>query len=868
MARWSNVVRFWHNLRHRRRVESELDDELQTFVDLLTDEHVAAGVAPAEARRLARVELGGAASVKDHVRAIRAGAWLDSIVRDLRMATRTLRRRPVFAIAAVLSIGLGLAANVAVLDALHSLVFRPLPVERPQELVRLVDQRDTVVYSAYDQLHRGSSTLSAVIMMTTPSSTDIRDDDERARVSLQMVSDDFFDVLGVRPTFGRVLHEPSPGVSREPIAVISHAYWQRRYGGSPAAIGARFFRRDQAFTIGGVAAREFRGANIDVPVDIWVPFEYVVPPNSADRTQGRWIQVLGRLRPGATSADATAEATRVLGRPVQLVAGATGFSALRAELLQPLIMLAVVVGFALLITCANLVNLSLSSASARHREFAVRLALGASRWRLVRQLLTESLLLTALGAAVAVALAFWANGVLLGYLPQRWATALPNLALRFDSVMAACLAALAIVTWLLVGVLPAFKSTAASTAVLKVGAIGGARSHGWIRRGLVVVEVAMCTITLVVAGLFVRTVQNLLQQDTGYQAERLLVADVEMPRGYSETRRDELFEQLVARAAALPGVVSAGFSRSGQLSGSGIEYPVRLPGAANDADDRHVVFEQRVSPDFLDAMGTRLLAGRAITNADTSLSRHVAIVNEQFVRLLFPEGQAVGRSFIKEGGSRKVDDIEIVGVVEDSKWINLREASPPMYYVPYRQMPGSPLVRLAIRTSSDVPTLGTQLVQSARGLDREIILTDVVPFGDVVDRTLVLERLLADISSAVGIVGLMIASIGLHAVLAGSVTQRRREIGVRIAIGALPSTIEWMIVRESLGLLAVGFLVGVPIALAGASLASSMLFGLRTADPMTAGLVLAVLAVATLAASYFPARQAARIDPIVVLRDE
>jgi predicted permease len=388
-------------------------------------------------------------------------------------------------------------------------------------------------------------------------------------------------------------------------------------------------------------------------------------------------------------------------------------------------------------------------------------------------------------------------------------------------------------------------------------------------RGLLVSEMAMCTLLIIVAGLFARTVQNLRWQNTGYQEDRLLVADIRFPVTYSEEKRDQLLEELQLRAADLPGVEVASFSHAGQLSGYGIEYKIHLPGtAAPTADETFAIFEQRVTPGFLAAMGTRLLAGRDFTLADDVQAAPVAIVNEAFVRQFHLDANPIGQRFIKEGGSRRIQTIEVVGLVADAKWLDLRRESPAMYYIPYRQNAGTPVVRFAIRAQGDLDHLGTQFAGLAGSIDPQMKPKDVVPFGEIVDRSLMLERLVAQVSTAFGALATLIAAIGLYGVLAYSVVRRRREIGVRIALGAAPSSVEWMVLRESLTLLIAGFVIGVPAALLVTRLVSSMLFGLSPQDPTTIAAAIGVLAVTTVVAAYIPARRASRVDPNIALRVE
>jgi putative ABC transport system permease protein len=498
---------------------------------------------------------------------------------------------------------------------------------------------------------------------------------------------------------------------------------------------------------------------------------------------------------------------------------------------------------------------------------ALRAAVGASRGRIVRQLITESLLLSTLGAALGLGVAHWISGALLAFLPPEQAIALPNLRFALDAPVLGFVALASLLTCLLFGVVPALRVTGRiAAATLKAGA--GQRNRSLLRRGLLVGQVAMCTALLVVAGVFVRSLQNLRGQEAGYLEDRLLVADIGFPRAYPEARRDELIEELRTRAAALPGVEIAAFSHVGQLSGGAIEFRIGFPGRDRPDNDETTVIEQRVSPGFLRAMGTPLTAGRDFSPSDDEHAPLVAIVNESFARRFLPGEDPLGARFFRDGGSRSREAMEVVGVVKDSKWINLREEASAMYYRPYRQMGGTPAVRLAVRTSGDPEPVSRDLLRVAQSVDRGIALSNVVPFREIVNRTLVIERLVAQVSTGFGVLALLIAGVGLYGVLAYHVAHRRREIGLRIAVGAQPGTIEMMFLTESLRSVAFGVAIGIPVAIVVTRLVSSMLFGLSPQDPVSIGIALAALMLVAVAATYLPARSAARTDPLLALREE
>ncbi|HEV2447397.1 MAG TPA: FtsX-like permease family protein, partial [Candidatus Sulfopaludibacter sp.] len=582
------------------------------------------------------------------------------------------------------------------------------------------------------------------------------------------------------------------------------------------------------------------------PADIWVPLEQAMPPGSPMWTRGRWLQLLARLGPGVTHAQAEAEATALTGRKITLQQGGTGFSRLRERFSRPVIVLECVVALVLLIACANLANLTLAGAASRHSEFALRKAIGAGRGRLVRQLLTENLLVSALGAMLALAVAGWMSAAMLRFLPPEAAPALANLRFHLNGPVLAFTASVSLATCLLLGLAPAIRATSHSLAA------GMKREGNWANRGLIVAEVAMCTLLLIGAALFVESLRNLRALPTGYSdVEHIVTADVEMPRTYSAADRRQRMEDLRQRAAALPGVQVAATSHIRPLSGFSISDGIPINGEIQNIDVQHV------SPGFLAAMGTPLITGRDFSERDDTRAPQVAIVNESFVRQFLADGNPLGAHF----------GLEIVGVVRDTRWINLKDKPPAMYYRPLAQWDGTAMT-LVVRATGDFATVSAGLGRAAHDVDPKIALRDVVPFREMEDRILVIERMLAQGATAFGALALLVACIGLYGVLAYGVARRTREIGVRMALGASRGGVQWMVLRESLALLAVGFAIGVPAALALTRYSAAMLFGITAHDPRAMVSALGILLAVALAAAAIPARRAASVDPLTALRYE
>jgi len=861
----------------RSRRDAEIRDELRFHLDEEEDERRAAGLSGVQARAAARRDLGNPTLVAEDTRAAWGWRWLEHLAQDFAYALRIVRRRPGFTTAAILSLTLGIGGNVALFSLLDALLVESLPVHRPAELVELFEPPrqgsrpiDDFIYNHYLKLREGVTRLGPLAGASLTFEGEVFLHGGRQRAIVQMVSDNYFDTLGVEAARGRVFHAGAATAGSEPIAVISDSYWRRVFGGDPSAIGAALRYRTADTTIVGIAPPRFRGTELEASVDVWLLVEQVVPPASQDRARGRWIRVFGRLAPGATVEQAAAEATAVMARPIILQTGGRPYSSLRAQLHQPLLLVGLVVVLVLAITCTNLANLTVAGNLARERELAVRRALGASRWRMVRQLLTETFVLVGAGTAGALLLARWITAALLSFVPPRYAPALLDLRFELDARVLALAVLTTLVTTTAIGLLPALASTrGGSSSGLRVGAGGAPRTRTWTSRALLIGEIAACAVLLMVAGVFVRTVQNLRAQDAGYYESQLLVADISFPRDYREQRRDVLIDELRHRVAALPGIERAGFSRVGQLSGSGFGSRIGVPGAAASAGDLSDVVEERISPGFLATMGTRLIEGRDFVDADSETARPVAIVNEAFAMRLFGSTRAaLGRTFYQEGGSRSKEPMEVIGVAQDVRWVSLRSAPVPMYYRAYAQQGGTPAVRLALRVSGSVEGVIPQLLATAQAIDRDMTLSNIVPFAEIVNRVLVVERLVAYLSSVFAVLGLLIAAIGLFGVLAYSVARRRREIGVRIAVGATRGSVERLFLRESFALFAIGLAIGVPLGIAVTRSVASMLYGIGPQDPSAIAAVALVLGLATGAAAYLPARRAASIDPIDALRDE
>jgi predicted permease len=845
------------------RLDADLDDEFQSHLEQRIDDLIAHGAAPDEARREAARLFGNRARLRESTHDRDVLVWVQSMLQDLRFAARGMRRNPAYAAAAVLSLALGIGANTAIFSVLDGLLLRLLPVDDPERLVALRDTfSDRFNYADFELLRTHSQLLSGVAgIMYLPRTLEISDHGRSLQVPMQIVSGSYFELLGVGAARGRAFGQPDGST----VAVISDRYWRTHYNASPDAIGEHFHWADWEFTIIGIAPPGFRGVLLDVPADVFVPLETAVPPGSELRTRGRTVSLMARLRPGVTPRQAAAEAGALLHRAIHVEGSGTGFSALRERIARPLLVLQFLVAFVLLIACSNLGNLALAAAAARRREMAVRQAIGAGRLRLVRQLLTESALLALAGGALAILIAQWISKALLLFLPPNAADVLPNLSFRLDAHILGFTAALTLAACLLFGLAPALHATR-STLVsgLRLTPDGGRALSGWLSRALVVCEVGLCTAVLMTSGLFVRTLRNLRILDPALAPDQIVVANIPIARGYSIAERLQAFDTLRGRAAAIPGVSAAGYVHVRPLTGHGLTASIQIEGQVPRPNEDFDTLTERISPGFLAAMGIPLVEGRDFTGRDDTTTTPVAIVNELFARRFLPGEGAIGRRFRLTGDSQVM---QIVGLVKDTRWLGLREPPSAMFYRPFRQDSAS-FATLAVRTAVDRNATAAALLRIARDMHPPLAIDDIVPFTELENRALFTERMIAQVSTAFGVLALGIACVGLYGLLSYAVARRTREIGIRMALGASRAGVQWLVLRESLVLLGMGLAVGVPAALAANRFAASLLFGLTPADPAAIAAALAIMTATALVSASIPARRAVLVDPSSALRYE
>lgn len=892
------------SLGRRERVEQEIDAELREHMAMCIDDNLAKGLSREAAERDARTRFGNPTVMRERVTQEDAALGLESFWHDLRSALRTLRKSPGFAFVVVATLALGIGANTALFELLDAVLLQSLPVKNPQQLAQVrvmnTDKARGSFNSAYPVVtnpiweklrgdHQGFSAIAA--WRDTGFSTDSGGDAHY--VNGLFVSGDFFSVLGIQPFAGRLFtaHDDRPGCGL-PGAVISYGYWQQQFGGRPA-VGEKLILNDKPVQIIGIAPRNFFGLSVGTDFNVAVPICAEPPLQITDRLNSGtqwWLSIIGRIDPAwsvrqvaahlqASSPGIFASTLRpdyppesvkdYLAMKLTAEPSPAGVSMLRDTYSDPLRFLLGIAGLVLLITCANLASLMLARTSARERDMAVRLAIGASRWRLIRLVLGESLLLSLAGALAGAALA-----QALGRSLVAWLSTQDNpisLQFRLDWRLFAFLLALSLLTCLLFGLAAALRaSRTAPGAAMKAGGRGmtASRGHLGFRGVLVVSQVALSLVLLFSALLFTRSLRNLLVDDLGFQTKGVLIAGIDFTRLHLPADRDVPFQrQLLDRLHSIPGVDAAANTNVVPLSGESWSNTVWVDG--QDSARRENSSFSSVSPDYFNTLRIPISAGRDFNDRDTAQSPRVAIVNQAFVKKLGLGNHAIGARFWREATPTNPAQLnEIVGVVGNIKYRSIREAAPPLAFLSLAQDNGNGS-QMQVLLRSHLPMEATE--QAVRGALHGVssgISFDFLPLEDQIGQSLLAERLLATLSVFFGALAVILAMTGLYGVMSYTVTERTTEIGIRMALGAQRSTIAGMILGKAASLLAVGLVLGTVLSLAVASAASALLFGLKPRDPVTLILAALLLALVTVVASLLPSMRAANVNPIDSLRME
>jgi putative ABC transport system permease protein len=906
---------------HRRK-QSDFSDELESHLALEANLLREQGLSEEEARRTARLHMGNLMNHEERFYESSRWMWLEHFRQDVRYAFRQLRRAPAFAVTAILTLAIGIGATTSIFTLIHAVLLKSLPVDRPEQLYGIGDTKHGGVYSgmagnwgifSYDlyQYFRehteGFEELAA--MQGDPRRIGARragSPDAAESYYGEYVSGNYFHTFGVRAIAGRTLTPEDDRKSAPPVAMMAYRVWEQKFALDPSIIGAKFNLNGASVTIAGVTPPEFFGDTLRPnPPDFFMPLALEPQVNHmgwVDNVDLHWLYVMGRIKPGAdprqiesqmivelrqwlTSRDThwnPAQRSLLPEQTLHLLAGASGIGSMRANYTTSLQLLMAISAFVLLIACANMANLMLVRALERKRQVSISLALGAARFRVVRQTLTESLVLALIGGAGGVVVAFAGTRTLLSAV-FTGATAVPispnpDLTVLLFALTVSC------VTGLLFGIAPAWAANHADPIdALRGSGRSSAKAGTLPQRLLVVLQAAVSLVLLASAGLLMQSLRNLENQKLGFEpAGRMAIRIDPNLAGYKIDQLEPLYRNIKDRLSQIPGVISASYSLYSPRSGSSWTTQVFVDGhPAPVRADEAIAAWTRVGPDYFDTAGTRILRGRPITEADTATTRHVAVVSETFARSLFNnEEDPMGRHFgVTDAKYSK--NYEIVGIAEDAKYFDVDQATHPMYYLPRSQTTAYSEAGIrsfearslyandvVLRVAGRDPSLGEKIRRAFAEIDPNLTVIRILTFDQQVNNSVSQQALIARLTSVFGLTALLLATIGLYGVTAYAVQRRSKEIGIRVALGADRRAVLSMVIRSALLLVGIGLAIGIPLSLMMNRLLDSKLYGVSGHNPVVLGGAVVVLAAFAFAAVIIPARRATSIDPIMTLRFE
>ncbi len=894
MPRVKRVINGLRALVRKHRAEEELDAELREYLQSAVEHRMRTGLGEPEARRAARLELGSIEAVKDRVRDVGWESVVESVWQDVRYGARMLGRSRLFTTVVVLLLTLGSGATTAVFSVINTLMLRDLPVTEPERLVELVWQypgdprRNFFTPNVYEHFRDHNHVFSDVIGVSPSRFQLARDGHDVETVDGQYVTGTFFSALGVQPAIGRLI---APGDDRVAapgggVAVISWACWKRHFNLDPSVLGSQVVLSSVEATVIGVTPRAFFGLQVGSSADVWVPASMasLVPaPNRTTRDRPPF-QLMARLKDGVSIEQARAE-MRVLDQTridalekashdpqwrqaiIQLLPARAGFSQLRDLFAEPLIALMAIVGLLLLIACTNIAGLLLARGASRRHEMAVRVALGAARGRVVRQVVTESLLLSITASAIGIVLAyFWADALARSLpIDARWlAHQSVELHVQPDIHVLLFTAGIALLTGLLFGTAPSWNAFAAATAfsLRETGSSGDTKSRRLLGRGLVVAQVALSIGLLTAAGLFVHHLWNLRNVDLGFQRDSVLLVNLDPAgSGYQRSELSTRYRELLGRIEGMPGVRTATLTGVTPIEGGAASRFVDVEGYQEKPEERRRVMLNWVAPKYFTTLGTPFLAGRDFQFDDEGQPR-VAIVNLAIAQYYFGDRNPIGKHFILEGRSAPY---EIVGVVADAKYQDLHQPAPRTIYL-HAFQEGGVAHELAIRTRGNPTAIAGDVRRLVQDRLSNIRVARITTLSDQVDASIVPERLIATLAALFGGLGALLAAIGLYGLLAYTVARRVSEIGVRMALGATERDVVRMVLTDALGLVCAGLAVGVPLAMWSRKLAATFVQTLSVQSTLPIVVALIAMVGVALIAAYVPARRAARVNPVEALR--
>jgi predicted permease len=900
-----NNWRRWFS--RKKKWEQDMQDELRFHLERQISANISAGLAPEEARRQAVLQLGALEGVKEDCREQRSGFWLESLYADVRYALRILRKSPGFTIIAILTLALGIGANTAIFTLAKEALLDQLSVPHPDQL-RLLSwsagphspvhsiwgdfdeipgghTSSSFSYPAYLALRRDNQVLQDLLAFKDLGRLNVTIDGKAEVVRGQFVSGNFYQQLQVVPLLGRPIEpadDTAPGGG--PVAVISDAFWARRFGRSPSAIGRKIQLSLTPVTIIGVNPPRFTGAaNVQMSPDVFVPFSMqpiLLPRNKGSLLNNPdqwWVQIMGRVKPDVPQGKARASLDVALAQAIRttmamksdeqlpqlnLQNGSRGLNFAGKHLASPMYVLLALAALLLLLSCANLANLLLARTAARRREMSVRLTLGAGMGRILRQVITESLLLSFFGGIAGLSLAFLGRNAIPWLLSTSWEPS-PFVA-RFDGGVFAFAAGASLLTGLLFGLAPAWQATRVdvNSALKDSAATATKRRKGLTGKSIVVFQVCLSVLLVMSSALFIRTLLNLNSSRLGFQPNSILLFDINPPRSRYPAPQDiTLQHQLEQGFTALPGVDSVTLSGEALVAGDTDITDFVVNDQPRRTTEDQTAYYNNVGENFFSTMGIPIMSGRGFNFGDTPTSPKVAVINESLAREYFPHSNPLGATFNKE-------HLQIVGICGDAKFRDLRADPPPTFYIPYRQGEDAGHMTFEIRTKGKPASVVNAIREVVQSVDKDLPLVDVRTQVEQIDETMQTERIFAVLTGAFGVLALVLASIGVYGVMAYAVSRRTNEIGIRMALGAQPGTIGRMVLAETFTLLVAGIFIGLALGWAAGRLIDSLLFGISPHDPVTLTTVAGVLMLVGVLAGYLPARRATRVDPMVALRHE
>ena len=896
MKVWASLQALLFAVLHRSQAESELDEELRAHVERRAEDLERSGIPRAEAQRRARIEFGGGEKYKEECREARGTRFFDALIQDVRFGLRMLRKSPGFTLVAVLTIALGIGANTAIFSVVDWLILRPLPVKDPGQLTYLVVQNSDggyvngFSYPNLQDIRRETTSVFSYVAGVEPFQMDgMSVDGNNTPIWTNYVTGDFFESLGIRPALGRFIL-PSEGAvaGADPVLVISYSFWQTRFGGDASVIGKKVSINGQPVTIVGVAPKGFHGALAILDTQGYLPLGMAATNlvNKSDFLVNRQdlvdLILIARLKPGVTPLAATPLLDLAAKRIAQeypqidhwksMRAAALGAAPPSADPSNPLGVITgiflVLAGLVLLLACMNIANLLLVRAGVRGREMAVRSALGAARARLLRQMFTESILLAVLGCAGGIALGFLASRA---FGAINLGSAIPvALDFQFSWRVFAYAIGATLLTAVAVGVAPALRASRVSlTEVLHQGGRTATGRHQRMRAALVVAEVSGSLVLLIVAGLFSRSLSMVQHVDLGFDPRHVLNLSMDPHEaGYTDVRGGQLFQAILERVRSLPGVQSASMAGSVPMGLYSYGDGLKIDGYQPPKDQPPAAGYNSVSSGYFETMRIPLLRGRSFLESDDQNAPRVAIINEAMANRYWPNQDPVGHNFVINNDPGHA--VQVVGVVKDSRTISIADTIGPYFFVPFAQRYMKPAT-LQIRTAAaDPASISQSILGVVRSLEPALPVFDVQTMTAALDTPngTLLYEMGAGLAGVLGFLGLVLAVIGVYGVVSYSAAQRTQEIGIRIALGARPSEIVKMVLRQGLAIVALGVAIGMVLAGATSQLMSDLLVGVRPLDAVTYGGASLSLALIALAASYVPARRAMKVDPLVALRYE